>query len=883
MSLVAAMKFLQTSLLLTTTLSFALISCGNDSDFDPSAGDAGAQADGSSGDGSTADGSTADGSTAGPDASTAALTLSLDIEDLAVGGEATLTVRAEPAPTGDLTVRLNGTGSGAVTFGEPGTAQAELTLNGAEATIRVTGSAIGPVSITADADGYSRGTAGLQVTGQVIAFDPATELSLGAGRRETVRVTATETGTVTVTVSDQMMIEQNGDAAGEDGLTLVFPEGGGEQSFTVIGKDEPAIESGDASITITSAGLTETRPVAYTAMAAIVVYDSETGGNLVENNGTLNLTEGGEVTVLWVALTAPAHDTIDVILSPSGDPVATVVLYPSNCSFTVDDYATHRCQLRITPKNNEDDAVDGELRLGVRSQIRGWDQTIKVTDTTPAFVVAPTSIDVFQDGSATFTVTPRVPLTSDQTVTIGALSDSQSDALTVSDSSLSFTNGQGPNDGQTVTVNGGASLTAATPTIQVTTGADGALVNGAAGDTGATVTVIVEPDQDIVVTAVDGTDLSEDIAIDEGASLVYEVRLRRAPASAVNLILSADAGLSIENENGGTLTTLTFSANDSAAKRVVVRAEVDAGTISELGLTVTVSDADGALASQMLTFNVTDTTQALIYSLYGIASLPLTGAQNIDEGEQGMYYVVLRHPAGADGYSVTLTPTDSIGLGENGTLRTQTLTFASGVSSRAIYVTGIVDDSTTPPTNQSLTASGDGAADATLDFNIENTTVQVTVYDSGSATVGYNTSDSRLALDEADTATDVFVGLNIAASSDAPAYVKLSCANNAECGLFRDSSGNPVNEITLALDGWSTGATGDRPAVRLAAPADADDEDEAYIVTAELVTGTGADAEARDNSISSSFGVDVTDTQLRSIRVPRSWRLRSVKAAIPAS
>ena len=515
-----------------------------------------------------------------------------------------------------------------------GTAQgmSTITFNGLKATARKwdddkitanvpAGARTGPVVVTVD--GQASNGVTFMVTGSspsIISLDPASGEVETAVTITGVNFGATQ-GTSTVTFNGVTATPTNW---GDTSITVPVPATAstGPVVVTVNGQ----VSNGETfTVTVPVPSITGLNPTSGQVGASVTI----SGGDFGDSRGTSTASFNGVAATAYASWSDGSITTTVPEGATTGDVVVTVGGQGSNgVSFTV-----------------EEDPV------GV--------------------TVTPTALEVSEGSTETYQVTLAGEPSADVTLTVAS---SDTDKVTVSSSSLTFTTGNW-DTAQTVTVtaeeddDGIAEEETITHTAASTdTGYDGISI--------ASVEVSVADNDPIGVTVT-----AETLDVTEGGAGTYEVKLAALP--------SADVTLTLESDNtdvtlsSGTLTFTTTSWN--TAQTVTVRAaEDDDGVDDEATLTHTAASTDtdyDGITVRSVEVSVTDNDPL------GVTVTEAT--LDIVEGRDGTYQVKLDTLPSAE---VTVAVESSDTAVATVSLAALTFTTNSWNTFRTVTVTAEEDD-----------------------------------------------------------------------------------------------------------------------------------------------------------------------------------------------
>ena len=456
----------------------------------------------------------------------------------------------------------------------------------------------------------------------------------------------------------------------------------------------PTHSDESVSVTLTATGGDYTNE---TATVAVSVTDDDTAA-LVADPGSLQIAEGGSGSFTVKLATRPSGQ-VSVTVS-SGD--AGAVSVPSQAlTFTTGDWST----ARSVSVGGVDDADASDESVTVTLSASGGDYTGETAtvavsvddDDMPELVVAPASLSVDEDGTASFDVT----LATEPSGTVSvSVSSGDAGAVSVPSQALTFTTGDW-STAQQVSVGGVEDADASDESVSVTVSASG-------GDyTGETATVAVSVDDDDMPELVADP---EALTISENDSGFFEVALATRPSGQVSVAVSSGDPDAVRVPS----TTLTFTTgNWSTAQSVTVDGVDDADASSE-SVTVTVTALGGDYVGETAEVDVTvndDDTAALVTD---------PGSLTVLESGSGSFEVSLATQPSAS-VSVTVSSGDSAAV----SVPSQALVFTTGDWSVAQSVSvGGVDDADASDESVTVTLTATGG-----DYTNETVTVAVSVND----------------------------------------------------------------------------------------------------------------------------------------------------------
>ena len=442
-----------------------------------------------------------------------------------------------------------------------------------------------------------------------------------------------------------------------------------------------------------------------------------------------------------------------------------------------------------------------------------------VDDDTPGMTITPTTLDVDEGGTATYTVKLNTVPTGNVDVEI---TSNDTGAATVSTASLTFTSTDW-NTAQTVTVTGVEDSNLDNESVTLSNDPSGANY-----DSVSTVYLALNvADNDRTGVHVSKTSLT--VLEEDTAGNSYTVALSRQPTADVTVTVAGHAGTDVTPSPA----TLTFtSLNWATAQTVTVKAGNDADTATDMvTLTHRAMSADSAyngITIASLTVTVTDNDTR------GVTVTPTSLAVN--EGGTNTYTVVLDTQPTA---TVTVTvndPTDNTDV----TTNTASLTFTASNwdTEQTVTVSADEDDDSTQDTATVTHTVAGGDYDS-----FAASSVSVTVTDND--TPGVIVLPTSLTIDEGNTDTYT-VELNTQPSGDVMVAIS---SNNTDVTV----SSSP---LTFTTTNWNSAQT-----VTVTAGQDADAADDKATLTH---NPSGADYGSVSNAI---LMVTVTDDETAGVTV----------------
>ena len=535
----------------------------------------------------------------------------------------------------------------------------------------------------------------------------------GASASYTVKLATQPTGPVTVTVGGTAGTDLS---VTENTLTFSRTSWNTAQPVTVTaGQDDDAVED-TATLTHTAAG------GGYASVSkdlTVTVTDNDTP-ELVLSKSELAVTEGASASYTVKLATQP---TGPVTVTLGGTAGTDLSVTESTLTFSTTNWNTAQ-PVEVTA-GQDDDAVQDTATLTHGASGGDYNSVTKalavtvMDNDTPGLVLSKSELAVTEGASASYTVKLATQPTGPVTVTVGGMTGT---ALSVTENTLTFSRTNW-NTAQPVEVTAGQDDDAVEDTATLTHTASG-------GDYG-TVTKALA----VTVTDNDTPELvlsKSELAVTEGASASYTVKLATQPTGPVTVTLGGTAGTDLSvTEN-----TLTFSTtNWNTAQPVEVTAGQDDDAVQDTAtLTHTASGGDYGTVTKALAVTVTDNdTPGLVLSKSELA---------VTEGASASYTVKLAtQPTGP----VTVTLGGTAGTDLSVTENTLTFSRTSWSTAQTVEVTAGQDDDAVEDT-ATLTHTATGG-----DYNSVAKDLPVTVTDND--TPGLVLSKSELAVTEGASAS----------------------------------------------------------------------------------------------------------------------------------
>ncbi len=765
------------------------------------------------------------------DSDTAGLVLSESSLDIGEDGSGSFTVKLASRPLADVSVSFASgdaaavsVTSGTLTFTSSTWSQAQIVTVEGVADDDVADEA---VQVTVTASSTDAGYAGVSGSVAVSVDDSDTaglvlsESSLDIGEDGSASFTVKLASRPLADVSVSFV---SGDAAAvsvtSGTLTFTTTTWGTAQTVTVEGvaDDDAADEAVQVTVAVSS---TDADYAGVSGSVAVSVDDSDTAG-LVLSESSLDIGEDGSGSFTVKLVSRPLADVS--VSFASGD-AAAVSVTSGSLTFTSSTWGT--AQTVTVEGVADDDAADEAVQVTVTASSTDVDYqgvsgsvAVSVDDSdTAGLVLSESSLDIGEDGSASFTVKLASRPLADVSVSFAS---GDAAAVSVTSGTLTFTSSTW-STAQTVTVEGVADDDAADEAVTVTASASSTDTDYA----GVSDSVDVEVDDSDTA----GLVLSESLLdIGEDGSGTFTVKLASRPLADVSVSFASGDAAAVSVTSG----TLTFTSSTwSQAQTVTVEgvADDDAGD-EAIQVTVTASstDVDYAGVSGSVDVEVDDSdTAGLVLS---------ESSLDIGEDGSGTFTVKLASRPLAD-VSVSFASGDAAAV----LVTSGTLTFTSSTwgTAQTVTVEGVADDD-----------AGDEAIQVTVTVSSTDLDYQGV---SGSVAVSVDDSDTAgLVLSES--------SLDIGEDGSASFTVKLASRPLADVSVsFASGDAAAVSVATGTLT-FTTTTWGTAQAVTVEGVADDDVADEAVQVTV-AVSSTDVDYQG----VSGSVAVSVEDSDTPAIVV----------------
>ena len=781
------------------------------------------------------------------DNDTAGITVSaLSGQATEAGGTATFTVKLDSEPTANVTISVTSedTGEGTVspsslTF-EPTNANGRIwsstqtvTVTGvddniADGTVTYDITLGSPTSTDTDYSGLSSRTVSVSTTdndtvGITVSALSGQATEAGGTATFTVRLATQPTANVTISVTS----EDTGEGTvSPSSLTFEPTNANGRiwsstQTVTVTGVDD-SLDDGTQTYNITLGSPTST-DTGYSGLSSRTVSVSTTDNDsagIAVSALSGQATEAGGTSRFTVKL--DSEPSANVTISVTSEDTGEGTVSPSSLTFEPDNTNSRiwSSAQTVTVTGVDDSLDDGNQTYNITlgsptSTDTGYSglssRTVSVSttddDAVGITVGALSGQATEAGGTATFTV--KLGSEPSANVTISVTSEDTGEG-TVSPSTLTFepTNANSKiwSSAQTVTVTGvDDSVADGTVTYDITLGSPTSTDTGYSGLSSRTVSVSTTDNDSpgVVVSQASGTPL----AVNEGSSGTYNVRLATQPTGNVTVVITSDnPDVKVKRGSGtaqGSLT-LTFEATNannliwSADQAVTVEVSADTDSLDETA-TLTQSIGSGSATEYSsvsvddVAVSVTDTTDA---------GLSIADA-SASEGSGRLDFTVTLSMASSR--EVTVDWTLAAGTATAGTqpggdyddsTNSGTLTFSSGGSLTQTISVPIVDDPDVEP-DETVTVTLSNANNA----DISDGSATGTIREDDAAGVRVTPERSRRTTTEDDAGTvDLMVSLSSRPS--AAVTVTVTSADTTEGKVKEEGEDDPVLDFTTG--NWNT-------------------------------------------------------------------------------
>ncbi len=647
------------------------------------------------------------------------------------GDSASYTVRLDAEPSNTVTVKVRGM-SGDVTVADTAltfTAQNYGTAKTVWVRAAADPDAASDPAVTlmhvASGGGYGSVTIASVVvtvteddTPGVMVSETALTVPEGDSASYTVKLDTEPSNTVTVKVRGM-----SGDVTVADtALTFTAQNYGAAQTVTVRAAEDPDADS-DPAVTLTHHASGGDYGSVTIGSVEVTVTEDDTIGATVSVT-ELDVTEGDSATYTIKLDALPTGNVTVKVRGMSGD----VTVADTALTFTPGDFGMAQT---VTVRAAEDPDADADAMVTLTHHASGGGYgavtiagvVVTVTeDDTPGVMVSETVLTVPEGDSASYTVKLNTEPSNTVTLKVRGMSGD----VTVSDTALTFT-AQNYGAAQTVWVR-------AAHDSDAVTDATVSLKHHAEGGGYASVTI-----DSVVVTVTEddtpGVMVSETaLAVDEGDSASYTVKLNTEPSNTVTLKVRGMTGDVTVSD-----TALTFTAqNYGAAQTVWVRAAHDSDAVTDATVSLKHHAEGGGYASVTIDSVVVTVTEDDTPGVM-VSETALT----VDEGDSVSYTVKLNtEPSNTVTVKVR-------GMSGDVTVSDTALTFTAQNygAAQTVWVRAAHDPDAASDPAVSLKHHAEGGEYASV--TIDSVVVTVTEDD----TPGVTVSAPLLAVDEGDSAS----------------------------------------------------------------------------------------------------------------------------------
>ena len=829
------------------------------------------------------------------------ITLSTSSVEVTEDSTATYTVVLDSQPTGNVTVTIarNSGGDTDLTVDtDTGTAGDQNTLTftttnwSTTQTVTVAaaeddGDALNGEATfthTASGGGYAGVIATLTATEEdddrgITLSTSSLSVPEGSTATYTVVLDSQPTGNVTVTITkatggdaDLTVDTDTGTTGNQSTLTFTTTNWSTTQTVTVAADQDDDALNGEATFTHTASGGGYAE---VNASLTATEADNNERGIVLTPPDRVTVPEGGSTTYTVKLASQPSADvTVTIGRNTAGDTDLTVDTDPnttgdqSTLTFTTTNWSTTQTVTVAAAEDDDDDNGTAEIGhfaagggyAGVRASLMATE-----ADNERGIVLTPTSVEVPEGGTKTWTVKLASQPTGNVTVTITKATGGDADLTVDTDpdttgnqSTLTFTTTNWSTT-QTVTVAADQDDDALNGEATFTHTASG---GGYAGVRASLMATEADNERGIVLTPTS-------VEVPEGGTKTWTVKLASQPTGNVTVTIAkatgGDADLTVDTDpdTTGNQSTLTFTTtNWSTTQTVTVAADQDDDALNgEATFTHTASGGGYAEVNASLTATEADNERGITLSKSSV---------KVPEGSTATYTVVLdSQPTG----NVTVTITKATGDDADLTVDTDTLTFTTTnwSTTQTVTVTAAEDnnDALNGEATFTHTASGGGyggvratltATEADNDREEDNER-------------GITLSASSVTAPEGGTKTWT-VKLASQPSADVTVTIARNSTGDADLTVDTDTgTAGDQNTLTFTTTNWSTTQT-----VTVAAAEDDDGIDgEAtfthtasgggYAGVSATLTATEADNDRRITLSKSSVTVPEGDTATYKVKL----------------
>ena len=390
----------------------------------------------------------------------------------------------------------------------------------------------------------------------------------GASARYTVVLGTEPTGTVTITLGG--LADAKTESLEVNPTSLTFTRGNWKipQTVTVRAAEDDNATGGAVTLThtVSGGGYDNEDP----SGVSVTITDNDTA-EIIVSTPSLQMAQGTRRTYTVALGSRPAADVkMNIAGAPDG-----VTVSPQPLTFTPDNWSSPRTIIVHAASNAEVTTTKLMHTAGGNYTARDVALTIK-SSTDPGVAINPTSLEITEGDSGSYTVV----LTSEPTATVNVTVSGASDDVRVSRTSLSFSTGNWDRE-QTVTV----SLAEDDDAVQdaavtLTHTASGADEYEAVPISPVTVTLKENDTRGVTVSPTS-------LTIAAGSSGAYRVGLTSEPLAAVTVeVNSPSDGVTATGPSIG--SSLVFTPDNwNTDQTVTVNVAADAGTDEEQSFTLT--------------------------------------------------------------------------------------------------------------------------------------------------------------------------------------------------------------------------------------------------------------------------------------------------------
>ena len=615
-------------------------------------------------------------------------------------GEATYTVKLVIEPTGTVFVTVGGTTGTDLSLDETTLTFTIETWNTAqEVTVSAADDDDGTndqetLTHTASGGGYGAVSKDLPVavidndTPGLVLSASALEVPEDGAKAYTVKLVTQPTDDVTVTLGGTSGTDLSLD---KTSLTFTASTWNTAQTVTVSAADDDDVTNDQETLTHTASG------GGYGAVSKdlpVEVIDNDTPG-LVLSAASLEVPENGEASYTVKLATLPTGAVTVTLGGTTGTDLSL-----DKTSLTFNAMTWNTAQTVTVSAADDDDSTNDQATLTHTASGGGYgavskDLPVEVIDNdTPGLVLSAASLEVPENGEASYTVKLTTLPTGAVTVTLGGTSGTD---LSLDKTSLTFSTTTW-NTAQTVRVSAAADDDGENDTATLTHTASG-------GGYGAV-------SKDLAVTVIDSDDLAlvlsaASIEVPEEGEKEYTVTLATQPTGTVTVTLGGTTGTDLSLDK----TSLTFTAStwNTAQTVTVSAAAADDSTNDQATLTHTASGGGyGAMSKDLPVTVIDNDTPGLMLSA---ASLEVP-----EDGEASYTVRLATQPTGT--VTVTLGGTTGTDL----SLDKTSLTFSTTtwITAQTVTVSSADDDDgSNDEATLTHTASGGGYGAVSKDLPVE--------------------------------------------------------------------------------------------------------------------------------------------------------------------